>query len=103
MDASGRYKLVRPDMELALRGVRVLVGGPQADAPGALSENPDVEARVKGFLEYARYAHIDITRQVLAIERQDQSAVVIAGMCLWVPAPGRTGMIFGPNQSEFPQ
>jgi mycothiol synthase len=24
-------------------------------------------------------------------------------MCLWVPAPGRTAMLFGPNQSEFPE
>jgi len=28
---------------------------------------------------------------------------VIAGMCLWVPAPGRTATLFAPDLSDFPQ
>ena len=27
----------------------------------------------------------------------------IIGMCLWVPSPGHTAMLFGPGQSEFPE
>jgi ribosomal protein S18 acetylase RimI-like enzyme len=27
----------------------------------------------------------------------------MVGMCLWVPAPGKTAMLFGPSLSEFPE
>jgi ribosomal protein S18 acetylase RimI-like enzyme len=106
MQPSGKYTLVRPSGDLALRGIRVLVGGPES-APWtpAHGHRPEIETRVKGFLDYSRFAGVDITHQVLALEpaTTPPHAEIIAGMCLWVPAPGHTAMIFAPSQSEFPE
>jgi ribosomal protein S18 acetylase RimI-like enzyme len=94
------YKLIRPDAALALRGIRVLIGGPEP-TPGAPAPSADIAARIEGFLEYARFAHVDITRQILAINESPNPKIL--AMCLWVPSPGRTAMLFIPSQSEFPQ
>jgi ribosomal protein S18 acetylase RimI-like enzyme len=106
MESSGKYHLLRPTGDLALRGIRVLVGGPES-APWtpAHGHSPEIETRVQGFLDYSKFAGVDITHQVLALEPAPAPlhADIIAGMCLWVPSPGRTAMIFAPSQSEFPE
>jgi GNAT superfamily N-acetyltransferase len=106
MDPAAKFSLARPAADLALRGLRVLVGGPES-APWipAHGNAPDIEMRVKGFLDYSRFAGVDITHQVIALHRSPNPphADIIAGMALWVPAPGHTAMIFAPNQSEFPE
>jgi len=106
MSPAAPYTLLRPEPELALRGLRVLIAGPEfAPWTPLHGATADLDTRIKGFLDYARYAGVDISRQVLALQPGNQAAMnapIIAGMCLWVPAPGRTAMIFGPNQSEFP-
>jgi len=90
---------------LALRGLRVLVGGPE-NAPGVgggtRGWTAEMKGRLEGFLTYARSISLNIHRQVLAIE-EGKGGGRIAGMCLWVPAPGRTAMLFGPGLSEFPE
>jgi mycothiol synthase len=101
------FQLVRPaDRALALRGLRVLVGGPES-SPGvpARGRASDIETRLDGFLAYARTIKLDIDRQVLSLDTAPVSTSQgrITGMCLWVPAPGRTAMLFGPGQSEFPE
>ncbi|MCL2639581.1 MAG: GNAT family N-acetyltransferase [Phycisphaerales bacterium] len=95
---AARFMLVRPEGNetLALRGLRVLVGGPER-MPGG-KRAAEVEERLKGFLTYARSVGLNIHRQVLAMEGN-----VVAGMCLWVPAAGRTAMLFGTSLSEFPE
>jgi ribosomal protein S18 acetylase RimI-like enzyme len=101
------YLLVRPDDALAHRGLRVLVGGPEAGPGLPLHGGTDVSERLQGFLAYAQSIHLDIVRQVLAIEPSPSSAAPhagrIVGMCLWVPAPGKTAMLFAPSLSEFPE
>jgi ribosomal protein S18 acetylase RimI-like enzyme len=104
------YTLVRPDAALAHRGLRVLVGGPEAGAGVPLHGGAaDVEERVQGFLEYAASINLDIGKQVLAIEPAPGKTAGnvgggrIVGMCMWVPAPGKTAMLFAPSLSEFPE
>jgi ribosomal protein S18 acetylase RimI-like enzyme len=93
--------------------LRVLVGGPES-SPGvpARGRASDIESRLDGFLAYARTINLDILCQVLALETPRAAPAPdsaeapqprIVGMCLWVPAPGRTAMLFGPGQSEFPE
>jgi ribosomal protein S18 acetylase RimI-like enzyme len=96
------FKRLRPTNELALRGLRVLIGGPESSpwTPVA-GKSTDIDARVQGFLDYAQFANVDITKQIIVFH--DDHPERIAGMCLWVPAPGRTAMIFAPSQSEFPE
>ncbi len=107
MPSTGEFRLVRPDAALAGRGVQVLVGGPEASAGVPIHGHlTNVQERVAGFLSYARSIDLDITRQVVAlagVQAGDVEAERIVGMCLWVPAPGRTAMLFAPNQSEFPE
>lgn len=114
-DSSFHYRLVRPDAALAHRGLRVLVGGPEAGAGVPLHGGAgEVQDRVNGFLEYARSIHLDILNQVLAFEAASgprgsaggggtAAAGRIVGMCLWVPSPGKTAMLFAPSLSEFPE
>jgi GNAT superfamily N-acetyltransferase len=106
MNQVGRYTLVRPtDRAAATRGLRVLMGGPEA-APflPARGRESDIAARLDGFLTYADAIGLDICRQILAMEIGPAGAPArVAGMCLWVPAPGRTAMLFGPSQSEHPE
>src|ERR1035437_8058083 len=60
------FTLLRPtDRDLALRGIRVLVGGPES-ATRARTHSAEVEARIDGFLAYARSVGLNIHRQVLA-------------------------------------
>lgn len=104
MDAA--YQLIRPTHDPALvnRSLRVLVGGPE-QAPGIPTRGtPDeITHRLAGFLAYAQTIQLDATKQVLALRPCPSGAQVIAGMCLWVPSPGRTAMLFGPALSDFPQ
>jgi ribosomal protein S18 acetylase RimI-like enzyme len=53
---------------------------------------------VENFLAYAKSAGVDVYRQVQAYD----AAGRVAGMCLWVPSPGRTAMLFGTNLKEHP-
>jgi mycothiol synthase len=113
MEVSGRYRLVRGtegDGTLVRRGLRVLVGGPEGKAGvpvrGGAGKVAEIEAKVEGFLAYAQSVGVDYTRQVLALSTaggEEEGEGVIEGMCLWVPAPGRTAMLFGPALSEFPE
>ncbi len=106
LSPNARYILQRPaDRAAATRGLRVLMGGPEA-APfvAAIGKDAEITARVDGFLAYADATGVDIRRQVLAFELgPGDQPTTIAGMCLWVPAPGRTAMLFGPSQSEHPE
>ena len=110
-----RYHLIRPDAAMAQRGLRVLVGGPEA-GPGVPLHGgkAEVQERVEGFLAYANSIHLDLEKQVIAVELAggvpgmpaDAQHLVLGrmvGMCLWVPAPGKTAMLFGPSLSEFPE
>ncbi len=100
------YQLIRPlhDPTLVNRGLRVLVGGPE-QAPGIPTRGtPDeITAKLSGFITYAQSIHLDSRRQVLALRSCPNGEQVIVGMCLWVPAPGRTAMLFCPALSDFPQ
>ena len=104
MDAP--FQLIRPhhDPSLVDRGLRVLVGGPE-QAPGIPTRgNPDeIAEKLAGFITYAQSIHLDTRRQVLALSSCPSGEQVISGMCLWVPAPGRTATLFAPALSEFPQ
>jgi ribosomal protein S18 acetylase RimI-like enzyme len=98
------YQLVRPESDaLALRGLRVLVGGPEA-APGSCAGMPDHEVteKVTGFIAYAQSIGLDSRRQVLAMRQMPAGPPLIAAICLWVPSPGRTAMIFTPGMSDYP-
>jgi mycothiol synthase len=104
METFGQYTFLRPDEPLALRGLHVLVGGPErAPSIPARGKASDHQAKVDGFLAYARSTGLDITRQVVALEPDADGHQRIVGMALWVPAPGRTAMLFGPSQSEHPE
>jgi ribosomal protein S18 acetylase RimI-like enzyme len=106
MHHSGRYILTHPtDRAEATRGLRVLMGGPEASPfVAAMGKEAEIAARVDGFLGYADATGVDILRQVIAFEiGPGEQPTIIAGMCLWVPAPGRTAMLFGPSQSEHPE
>lgn len=73
--------------EDARRGIECLVSGPEH--PGR-----DVAiGSVDNFLTYARDARLDSLRQVQALSDAGQ----MAAMCLWVPAPGRTALLFAPT------
>ena len=109
MVSSGRFRLVRgmeSDVSLVRRGLFVLVGGPESrpgvQARGRMADN---EVKVEGFLAYARTGGVDPTRQVMALAKNPAGGEeeLIEGMCLWVPSPGRTAMLFGPSLSEFPE
>ncbi|HUO09561.1 MAG TPA: GNAT family N-acetyltransferase [Phycisphaerae bacterium] len=106
MEVSGRYRLVRgvEDAALVRRGLFVLVGGPEV-RPGVPMRGSvaDHEMKVEGFLAYAQSVGVDYTRQVVALGKNLAGEEVIEGMCLWVPSPGRTAMLFGPSLSEFPE
>jgi ribosomal protein S18 acetylase RimI-like enzyme len=112
MQTARHYRLVRPDQALAMRGLRVLVGGPESAAGLSANSDLEVQRKIEGFLAYAHSIALDITRQVLALEsppdRHPAGDLVghgerIAGMCLWVPSAGRTAMLFAPSLTEFPQ
>jgi ribosomal protein S18 acetylase RimI-like enzyme len=82
----------------------VLVGGPEA-APGSSARTSDREVteKVEGFLAYAQTINLDARRQVLAMRPMPTGTPLIEATCLWVPAPGRTAMLFAPSLSEFPE
>ncbi len=92
------------DASLVRRALFVLVGGPEV-RPGVPGRGrlSDTEVKVEGFLAYARTVGVDPSRQVVALGKNAAGEEVIEGMCLWVPSPGRTAMLFGPSLSEFPE
>jgi mycothiol synthase len=104
-----RYHMLRPaggeaGDALMRRGLAVLVGGPERSPGVPLRGNlVEVKEKVDGFLAYAQSITLDPHRQVLALTTTPSGEQVIAGMCLWVPSPGRTAMLFGPGLSEFPE
>src|SRR4051812_32947728 len=110
------FHMVRPtgegeaDKALVLRGLRVLVGGPEEEpgvpaggAAGGGSSLAEINDKVNGFLAYAQTIQLDPSRQVLALTVNAAGQEIIAGMCLWVPSAGRTAMLFGPGLSQYPQ
>jgi ribosomal protein S18 acetylase RimI-like enzyme len=102
----GTCQLLRPyeDPRLVDRGLRVLVGGPE-QVPGVpvRGSADEISERLNGFLSYAQTIGLDARRQVLAMRSCPAGEPLIVGMCLWVPAPGRTAMLFGPALSDFPE
>jgi ribosomal protein S18 acetylase RimI-like enzyme len=87
--------LRRPgNSEEVCAGIACLVGGPA----GPLRNEEQVAGSVAHFLDYANQSHVDPSRQVQAVDGRGQ----IVGMCLWVPSPGRTALIFAPNMREHP-
>jgi len=78
MSNTEAFQVLRPDAQETLAGIRVLVG--------------DQSALLANFLEYARQHNIDLTRQVQVL-----SGTQITGMCLWVPSPGKTALLFTPR------
>jgi ribosomal protein S18 acetylase RimI-like enzyme len=109
-----RFRLVRPDEALAMRALRVLIGGPERAPEVPLrGTTGEIQHKLKGFLTYAATIHLQLTRQVIAFVRADGTDAdgaggaraddVIAGTCLWVPSAGRTAMLFAPALSEFPE
>ncbi len=100
-----RYPLIRPaEPEMVTRGLRVLVGGPE-QMPGipVRGNLEEITEKLNGFLAYAQTIRLDTKRQVVALRHGGSGELLIAGMCLWVPSPGRTAMLFAPALSEFPQ
>jgi mycothiol synthase len=99
------HRLVRPgnDAQLALRGLRVLVGGPES-SPGVCARSGDREVtdKVSAFLAYAQSINLDARLQVLALHTSPDATPIIAATCLWVPSPGHTAMLFAPSLSEYP-
>lgn len=90
------YTLHRPqDQAQALRGIQALMGGPET----APRDAERLRRSVEQFLAYAEPARLDLRRQVQAFD----AAGHLVCLCLWVPAPGRTAMLFVPNLSEHPQ
>jgi len=102
------YRLERPAQEpsegkdLALRGLRVLMGGPEREDGSARGGAEEAE-RIERFLAYAKSAQLETRRQVLAFEKSDDGRERVAGMCLWVPARGKSAMLFAPPLSEYPE
>jgi mycothiol synthase len=98
------FRLIRPsDETMVMRGLRVLIGGPEV-APGKPTHSgADTTEKIDGFLAYAQSIRLDTRRQILAIEPDANGTELIRGMCLWVCSPGRTAMLFAPALSEFPQ
>jgi ribosomal protein S18 acetylase RimI-like enzyme len=99
------YRLMRPESEAwVMRGLRVLVGGPEK-LPGVPVKGRvnEITEKVDGFLAYAQTAQVDIRRQVVALKKGAGDEELIAGMCLWVPSPGKTAMLFAPAMSTFPE
>ena len=92
------------DALLVRRALFVLVGGPEV-RPGVPMRGrlSDIEVKVEGFLAYARTVGVEPARHVMALGKNGAGEEVIEGMCLWVPSPGRTAMLFGPSLSEFPE
>jgi ribosomal protein S18 acetylase RimI-like enzyme len=87
------FTLFRPrDAAEARRGVECLVGGPET----APRDPAQVAAAADNFLAYAASAKVDPTRQVCAADPAGR----LIGMCLWVPSPGRTALLFGPNLKD---
>ena len=100
-----KFRLIRPtDDSMVMRGLRVLVGGPES-APGRPQRGSasEIQQKVDGFTSYATTIHLDQRRQVLALAPGSNGDDIIAGMCLWVPSPGRTAMLFAPPLSDFPE
>jgi ribosomal protein S18 acetylase RimI-like enzyme len=81
------------------RGLVCLVGGPvPADPERARQLAAGVHVPVERFLAYAREIGLGPERQVQA----GDATHTVAGMCLWVPSPGRTAMLFTPPMHDFP-
>ncbi len=99
------YHVVRPaqDPQLALRGLRVLVGGPES-APGMCAHSADGEVtdKVSAFLAYAQSINLDARLQTLVMHQPPNGPPLIAATCLWVPAAGHTAMLFAPSLAEYP-
>lgn len=89
------YQLLRPEHDLIRRGLACLFGGPETSLHAR--RDSAVHQRLIDFENYAISAGIDASRQVVAMQGD-----LIAGMCLWVPSPGRTGMLFAPGARQFP-
>ena len=89
---------------MVMRGLRVLVGGPEraAGVPARRSV-AEVDEKLQGFLAYAQSVHVEPRRQVVAMAPGAEGEDLIAGVCLWVPSPGNSAMLFGPALSEFPE
>jgi mycothiol synthase len=102
------YRLVRPARQekegedLALRGLKVLMGGPER-ADGTARGGAEERERIERFLKYARSTGLETRGQVLAFEKTAEGRERVGGMCLWVPARGRSAMLFAPPLSEFPE
>ncbi len=102
------YRVERPERlkpegeDLALRGLRVLMGGPERE-DGTARGGADEEERIERFLAYAQSAGLETRRQVLAFEKNAEGREYVAGMCLWVPAKGKSAMLFAPPLSEYPE
>lgn len=89
------YQLIKPSDELIRRGLACLFGGPETSRYA--HRDAAVKQHLLDFEAYAVGAGIDSSRQIVAMKDNQ-----IAGMCLWVPSPGRTGMLFSPNARQFP-
>ncbi len=89
------YRLIHPHDDLIRRGLTCLFGGPEVSVYAR--RDAAIEQHLADFENYARTAMIDASHQVLAMQNE-----LIAGSCLWVPSPGRTGMLFSPNIRNFP-
>ena len=76
------------------RGIACLLGGPE----GAEAPAEQLAGNVDHFLDYAKQSQVDAGRQVQALDGQGR----MAGMCLWVPSPGKTALLFAPNLREHP-
>lgn len=117
------YHLVRPETPVQIEsGLACLMGGPettQTDAARARANH--LREAIPNFMAYAREIGLDPARQVQAYAFPDQVASTgmtrgsnplvlenrptgpLVSLCLWVPAPGKTAMLFTPNATEFPE
>lgn len=81
------FQIHRPTSpEAARRGIELLMGGPETGN----RRSDEVAGNVENFLLYSRDAKLDLLRQVQVFNSQGR----MTAMCLWVPAPGRTALLF---------
>lgn len=92
---AAEYQLLVPQHDLIRRGLTCLFGGPETSQYAR--RDVAIQQHLADFEAYAGSAGIDSSRQVVAMEGE-----LIAGMCLWVASPGRTGMLFLPSARQFP-